>query len=335
MNSPDNFPAFSGTVFRGDINFESEALQLFLFQAEHVAVYRDFIRLLKVKPEKINCINDIPFLPVEFFKTHRVLTNGLEPEVIFKSSGTTGMQPSQHYVYKAAVYRDAFIHSFENFYGSADDYAFVCLLPSYLERNNSSLVYMADYLIRHSKNKYSDFFLDDFERLYQTLLSLNEQNEKTILLGVTYALLDFVNFLSLKGKPAFDHLIVMETGGMKGKRKEMVRDEVHALLTDGFGLESIHSEYGMTELLSQSYSKGNGLFYSPPWQKILIRDVNDAVTILPAGASGGINVIDLANYYSCAFIATGDLGRINCDGSFSVLGRFDQSDLRGCNLLVV
>lgn len=273
---------------------------------------------------------EIPYLPISFFKTHEILSSKEATEITFSSSGTTGMVQSRHLVTDLSVYDQSFTLAFEQFYGQIENTCFLALLPSYLERDGSSLIYMVDALIRDSKHPDSGYFLHNHEELHQKLNQLKATGQKTILIGVTYALLDFIEQYQLD----FPELVVMETGGMKGKRKEMVREELHGLLQTGFGVSDIHSEYGMTELLSQAYSKGEGIFACPPWMKIHLRDTNDPLTLLRNNRSGGINVIDLANLNSCSFIATQDLGRLFRDGSFEVLGRFDNADIRGCNLLV-
>lgn len=270
------------------------------------------------------------YLPINYFKTHKVVSGPFDVDQIFTSSGTTGLQTSRHYVKDIHLYIHSFVKSFEYFYGPSDDYCFLCLLPSYLEREGSSLVYMANHFIQNSKYAQSAFFLDDFGNLKTILIENEKKGIPSFLLGVTYALLDFAEFSQLDLK----HTIVMETGGMKGKRQEMVREAVHDQLKAAFGVSTIHSEYGMTELLSQAYSKGEGRFACPPWMKIIIRDTNDPFHFLEHGKTGGINIIDLANRNSCAFIETQDLGKSYADGSFEVLGRFDHSDIRGCNLLV-
>ncbi len=313
-----------------EATFEKRALEIFRFQSENNPVYKQFLSYLKINPKKINNIKDIPFLPIEFYKYHRVVSSPEPYELTFKSSGTTSFNRSIHYVKSAAIYRNSFLSGFQHFFGDINRYVILALLPSYIEQGESSLVYMTEHLIKESKHPESGFFLHNFDELSEILNTLENRKQKTILLGVSYALLDFVSKQTFNLK----HTIVMETGGMKGRRKEMLREELHAHLSKGFGVEKIYSEYGMTELLSQSYSKGDGLFESPPWKKILIRDTEDPFTYLPAGKSGGINVIDLANVHSCSFIATQDLGKIYPDGKFEILGRFDQSDIRGCNLLI-
>lgn len=319
-----------------DITFEKFnhfALDIFRFQAKENEVYSQFINELKININDVSEINQIPFLPIEFFKTH-VINSKVEilnskPE-LFTSSGTTGMIQSKHYVNDVSIYEKSYLKAFELFYGNVEEYCILALLPSYLDRDGSSLIYMADDLISKSSHPESGFYLNNYDELIIKLNKLEQENQKTILLGVTYALLDLIEKQHFNLK----HAIIMETGGMKGKRKEMVREELHAVLCKGFGVTEIHSEYGMTELLSQAYSKGNGIFTCPPWMQVMIRDTNDPFSFLPPNKTGGINVIDLANVYSCSFIATQDLGKIVGNKSFEVLGRFDNSDIRGCNLLV-
>lgn len=306
------------------------ALEIFRYQATYNAVYREFIQKLSIRPDQVDCVEEIPFLPVSFFKTDYVMTGNFQPEMIFSSSGTTGAATSRHYVKDLQLYQESFLNGFRYFFGNIKEYVVLALLPSYLEREGSSLVYMAEKLIKLSNDKHSGFYLHDYEKLSETLHALKKLGKKVLLLGVTYALLD----LSEQYPIHFPDLIVMETGGMKGKRKEMIREELHARLTSAFGVKKIYSEYGMTELLSQAYSKGDGIFATPPWMKVLVRDINDPLTILSAGHIGGINIIDLANIYSCSFIAVQDLGKIDATGRFEVIGRFDNSDVRGCNLLV-
>lgn len=310
--------------------FNEKALAIFRHQAANCLPYSQFISHLKVEPEKITQVEEIPYLPISFFKTHQVVSDQKKEEIIFSSSGTTGMVQSRHYVTDVEIYDQSFNLAFEQFYGKIEDTCLLALLPSYLERDGSSLIYMVDALLKQSKHPDSGYFLHNHEELYDKLIALKESGQKTILIGVTYALLDFLELYQLD----FPELIVMETGGMKGKRKEMVREELHEVLTRGFGVSAIHSEYGMTELLSQAYSLGNGVFDCPNWMKIVLRDTNDPLTLLSTSQTGGINVIDLANINSCSFIATQDLGRLLPGGSFEVLGRFDNADIRGCNLLV-
>ncbi|RZL50125.1 MAG: acyl transferase, partial [Pedobacter sp.] len=299
-------------------------------QSKNCAVYRDYIQNLRIDINEVKCIEDIPFLPISFFKTHSILSSKNPVEITFSSSGTTGMSQSSHYVTDVSLYEQSYLQAFNQFYGNIEEYCFLALLPSYQQRSGSSLIYMVNDLIEKSKHPQSGYFLYNHDELFATLTELKSRNQKTILIGVTYALLDFIEQFEVD----FPALIIMETGGMKGKRKEMVREELHEQLTKGFGVKSIHSEYGMTELLSQAYSLGDGVFNCPAWMQILIRDTNDPLSLLKNGKTGGINVIDLANINSCSFIATQDLGRINTDGSFEVLGRFDNADIRGCNLLV-
>jgi hypothetical protein len=310
--------------------FESLVLDIFHYQVENCEIYSNFVRNLGIKPLTVKNINNIPFLPIEFFKTQKVISSFDQPEEVFTSSGTSGSNQSKHSVLNIAVYIRSFRKSFELFYGDITRYAVLALLPSYLEREGSSLIYMMNDLIRLSKNDLSGYFLHDHKLLNDTLIDLKNSGTPTILIGVTYALLDFAESHSME----FPELIVMETGGMKGKRKEIVRNELHEILCSGFGVPVIHSEYGMTELLSQAYSKGAGIFHSPPWMRISIRDTNDPLQLLGEDQTGGINVIDLANINSCSFIATQDLGKTFSDGTFEVLGRFDNSDIRGCNLLI-
>ena len=310
--------------------FNEVALTIFQHQAKNCIVYRDYIRNLKIDTDTIKHYRQIPFLPISFFKSHNVLSTNEPVEIVFSSSGTTGQITSKHLVSNLNIYEQSFNKAFEQFYGAPSEICIIALLPSYLEREGSSLIYMVDDLLKQSKHPLSGYFLHNHDQLFTTLQDLKTAKQKTILIGVTYALLDFVEQFQID----FPELIVMETGGMKGKRKEMVREELHDTLYNGFGVQQIHSEYGMTELLSQGYSYGNGIFNCPPWMKILLRDTSDPLSLLQNRQSGGINVIDLANVNSCAFIATQDLGKIYPDGSFEVLGRFDNADIRGCNLLV-
>jgi len=315
---------------RTKADFNRLALEVFRFQYDRNPVYRKFADSLGTKPSLIKTYKEIPFLPIEFFKTHKVVCGNYEPEAVFESSGTTGTHTSRHFVKKVSLYEKSLLQGFIRFFGEPREYVFLALLPSYLERTGSSLVHMADMLIRLSSRSESGFYLHDYQRLAQRLSALQQQKAKVILLGVTYALLDLAEQYPMD----FPELIVMETGGMKGKRREMVREELHGILQKAFGVQNIYSEYGMTELLAQAYSKGKGVFSTPPWMKVLIRDVNDPLSYVTQGKSGGINVIDLANLYSCSFIATQDLGKCHSGGRFEVLGRFDNSDVRGCNLLV-
>ncbi len=310
--------------------FEDVCIEIFSFQARYNEVYKKYLSLIKVESNRVRRSEDIPFLPIEFFKSHRITTGMQPPQIVFSSSGTSVGIQSKHEVADVAIYEQSFRRTFEQFYGSPKHMVILALLPSYSEREGSSLIYMVDDLIRKSDHPSSGYFLHNHDELFSTLQELKANGMKTLLIGVTYALLDFVEHYHID----YPELIVMETGGMKGKRREMIREEVHEILCKGFQVNRIHSEYGMTELLSQAYSTGKGLFRCPPWMKIGIRDTNDPFGKLPNGRTGAINVIDLANVYSCAFVATQDLGKLHSDSSFEVLGRFDQSDIRGCNLLV-
>lgn len=313
-----------------EATFNEVALTVFKHQAAYCEIYRNYIQNLKINPSSISNYNQIPFLPIAFFKSHVILSTAVKPEIIFSSSGTTGQVTSKHHVSDIKIYERSFNTAFEQFYGKPKDICILALLPSYLEREGSSLIYMVDDLLKQSEHPQSGYFLHNLTQLHSTLNELKTAGQKTILIGVTYALLDFVEQYQID----FPELIVMETGGMKGKRKEMVREELHEALYAGFGVKNIHSEYGMTELLSQGYSYGQGIFKTPAWIKILLRDTSDPLSLVQGKQSGGINVIDLANINSCSFIATQDLGKIYEDGSFEVLGRFDNADIRGCNLLV-
>lgn len=315
---------------KGNEDFNAIALEIFKLQSKNCAVYRNYIQNLRVDINQVKRVDDIPFLPISFFKTHSILSSTNPIDITFSSSGTTGMSQSSHHVIDVSLYEQSYLQAFNQFYGNIVDYCFLALLPSYQQRAGSSLIYMVNDLIEKSNHPQSGYFLYNHDELFETLNNLKSKSQKTILIGVTYALLDFIEKFEID----FPELIIMETGGMKGKRKEMVREELHQQLTNGFGVKSIHSEYGMTELLSQAYSLGDGIFNCPGWMKILIRDTNDPLSLINNGKTGGINVIDLANVNSCSFIATQDLGRINPDGSFEVLGRFDNADIRGCNLLV-
>lgn len=312
-------------------DFNDLSIAAFHFQYKHIAIYRQFVDSRKILPQKIAHFSQIPFLPISFFKTHALIAEKEKTQKIFKSSGTTDSSRCQHFVQNLSLYEQAFFLGFENIYGSVSNYCILALLPSYIENGDSSLVYMAEKLIQKSKHKESGFYLNNLNELINKLEDLENRNQKTILLGVSYALLDVIE----KKQFQLKNTIIMETGGMKGRRKEMIREELHQKLSLGFGTDKIHSEYGMTELLSQTYSTGNGIFENPPWMKILIRDVNDPTAFLPIGQSGGINVIDLSNLYSISFIETKDLGKILPTGQFEILGRFDNSDVRGCNLLIV
>tara|TARA_R110001632_G_scaffold140060_1_gene255973 strand:+ start:79034 stop:80008 length:975 start_codon:yes stop_codon:yes gene_type:complete len=312
-------------------DFKTCALKVFKHQFENNAVYRSFCDLLYIHPSDVKELKEIPFLPIQFFKSHKILSSKESVLEIFTSSGTTGSVTSKHLVTDISWYEKSYLKGFEYFYGNIEDYTILALLPNYLEREGSSLIYMVDDLIKKSKKSASGFYLNDIGKLSNKLTHLNKNNRKTLLIGVTYALLDLIEQQEFQ----LNNTIIMETGGMKGRRKELIRDQLHEILCEGFGVTEIHSEYGMTELLSQGYSKGNGIFDCPPWMKILTRDTEDALTILENSKTGGLNVIDLANYNSCSFIATQDLGKVNPNGNFEVLGRFDHSDIRGCNLMVM
>ncbi len=315
----------------GKKEFEKIAMKVYRYQYEKNTVYREFCTLIKKKPNAVKLITDIPFLPIQFFKNHTILHSNKKAAQIFMSSGTTGMQTSKHYVSDISIYENSYLKGFSEFYGNIENYCVLALLPSYLEREGSSLIYMVNDLINKSKHQDSGFYLDNYKALIQKLETLDAAGQNTILIGVSYALLNLVEQHQFK----LNNTIIMETGGMKGQRKELIREELHKILCKGFNVPSIHSEYGMTELLSQAYSLGNGLFECPPWMQIFIRDTEDALTLLPNGKTGGINIIDLANINSCSFIATQDLGKKNAKHAFEVLGRFDNSDIRGCNLMVL
>ena len=316
-------------------NFEETALAVFNFQYLQNPVYNQFCKALHIEPAKINTLNKIPFLPIAFFKTHIVTTTQFEAAALFESSGTTQTINSKHLVKDIALYEQSFSAAFRLFYGNLKDWCIIALLPSYLERKNSSLVMMADKLIEQSGHAQSGFYLNELEKLHDTLLQLEKQQQKTLLIGVTFALLDFAEQYPMQ----LQHTTIMETGGMKGRREELTRQEVHEILCTSFKVNKIHSEYGMTELLSQAYSKGDGIFNCPPWMKIILREEDDPLSVqVPNNSktlSGAINVIDLANMYSCSFIATDDAGKLHPDESFEVLGRLDNSDIRGCSLLAL
>ncbi|MBC5862247.1 LuxE/PaaK family acyltransferase [Flavobacterium turcicum] len=311
--------------------FEKIALKVFRFQYENNLVYNEFCQFLKTDPHKVKSLQQIPFLPIQFFKSHAVISNSNPIQETFTSSGTTGMITSKHLVTDVSLYEESYRRGFAEFYGNIEDYVVLALLPSYLEREGSSLIYMVKDLIELSNQADSGFYLNDHDALITKLVELDNQGQNVILFGVTFALLDLIEKLPFQ----LQHTIIMETGGMKGRRKEMIREELHEQLCQGFGVSAIHSEYGMTELLSQAYSLGDGVFECPAWMQILIRDTEDALTYIDNGKTGGINVIDLANINSCSFIATQDLGKKNYNNSFEVLGRFDNSDIRGCNLMVL
>jgi phenylacetate-coenzyme A ligase PaaK-like adenylate-forming protein len=312
-------------------DFKQVAFSVFRHQFENNKVYRSFCDLLYIHPSDVHTLEDIPFLPIEFFKSKKIISSLEEVQEVFTSSGTTGSVTSKHYVSDIEFYKESYLKGFAHFYGNIEDYAVLALLPNYLERKGSSLVYMVADLIQRSKNKKSGFYLNNIEELAKKLIKIDQKGQKTLLIGVSFALMDLIEKCQFELK----NTIIMETGGMKGRRKELVRNELHALLQQGFGVKNIHSEYGMTELLSQGYSNGNGVFETPPWMKVITRDPEDALSIQKNGKTGGINIIDLANYNSCAFIATQDLGKVHQNGTFEIIGRFDNSDIRGCNLLVL
>jgi len=309
--------------------FNALALELFQHQATNNSVYREYLKLLNIQPSSVQKVAEIPFLPIEIFKSHDVMNGSFEPEITFTSSGTTGKNTSRHFVRNPDFYRECFIRGFEHFYGNLKKYCILALLPSYLERKGSSLVHMAQGFMEESRHPENGFYLDELKSLSQVLQKLQNRQQPCLLLGVSYALLD----LAARFPQPLSETIIMETGGMKGKRKEITREELHQTLGEAFGVNHIHSEYGMTELMSQAYASESGEFYCPPWMRVLIRERDDPMKFC-VGRTGGINVIDLANIDSCAFIATSDLGRAYENGAFEVLGRFDASDVRGCNLMV-
>ncbi|WP_439130142.1 LuxE/PaaK family acyltransferase [Polaribacter sp.] len=316
---------------KNEQDFTKITLEVFKHQFKNNRVYRSFCDLLYIHPADVKAIEDIPFLPIQFFKSRKVISSLQEIDEIFTSSGTTGSITSKHYVSDINLYKKSYLKGFAHFYGNIENYVVLALLPNYLERKGSSLVFMVDDLINKTKNDESGFYLNNLDELATKLINLNKKEQKVLLIGVSFALLDLIE----KQKFRLNNTIIMETGGMKGRRKELVREELHQLLQKGFGVTEIHSEYGMTELLSQAYSKGNGIFKTPPWMKILTRDTEDALSIQQTGKTGGINVIDLANYNSCSFIATQDLGKVHENDTFEIIGRFDNADIRGCNLMVL
>jgi phenylacetate-coenzyme A ligase PaaK-like adenylate-forming protein len=316
---------------QNEAGFTEVALAVFKHQFQTNRVYRSFCDLINVHPSDVQKVSDIPFLPIQFFKSRKVLASREEVQEIFTSSGTTGSRTSKHFVTDIKLYKESYRKGFHHFYGNIEAYTVLALLPNYLERKGSSLVYMVEDFIARSKHVESGFYLDNLEELTKTLIKLDKSGQKTLLIGVSFALLDLIE----KQQFNLKNTIVMETGGMKGRRKELVREELHAILQEGFGVNEIHSEYGMTELLSQGYSQGKGIFKTPPWMRVLTRDTEDALSIQSPGKNGGLNVIDLANYNSCSFIATQDLGKVHKDGTFEIMGRFDSSDIRGCNLMVL
>jgi len=313
-----------------DEQFQELALEVFQYQAAENPVYKAYLSHLGILPGSVGTKEEIPFLPIEFFKKHRVVTGNLGQDMIFESSGTTGEDTSKHYVCDLELYRRSLTAAFRLFYGDPGKYCILALLPSYLERKHSSLVYMARELINLSGHTGSGFYLDDLKDLVRQLETLENEQQPTLLLGVSFALLDLAENFPLDLR----NTIVMETGGMKGRREELTRHELHERLCLAFKVGAIHSEYGMTELLSQAYSNKDGAFHTPPWMKVVISDPYDPLSMMPPDRSGGINIIDLANLHSCSFIATQDIGKIIPGGGFEVLGRFDNSDIRGCNLML-
>ncbi|MFH4966838.1 acyl transferase [Gaetbulibacter sp. M240] len=321
------------TIFKikNNHDFETKALEIFNYQFENNRVYRSFCDLLYRHPGDVKRLEDIPFLPIQFFKSHDVLSSKSKVSHTFTSSGTTGANPSKHLITDINIYENSFNLGFKKFYGDISDYVILGLLPSYLERKGSSLIYMVNSLITQSGHPESGFYLNNLEQLKNTLQNLDTSGKKVLLIGVSFALLDLVENYRFQ----LNNTIVMETGGMKGYRKELIREELHNTLKQGFGVSVIHSEYGMTELLSQAYSQGNGIFHTPNWMRIITRDTEDALALQEPEKTGGINIIDLANVNSCSFIATQDLGKVYGDGTFEIIGRFDNSDIRGCNLMVL
>ena len=314
-----------------DSTFDNIALRIFYKQAKENKVYRDFIGFLGIEPTSIDRVDKIPFLPISFFKSHDVVTgNQGIPEIIFTSSGTSGSFSSRHIVPQLSFYLSNAKRNFEFFFGSLTEYHILALLPSYLERDGSSLISMVNYFMAESQSSGSGFYLNNYEELLRQIKKVKDDGRKVLLLGVSFALLE----LAERFEVDLSQCIIMDTGGMKGKRKELTREELHEFLQNKFHVDVIHSEYGMTELMSQAYSAGGGLYSLPPWMKAVARDLNDPFKMEPIGKTGGINVIDLANLHSCAFIETQDLGKIHQNGRFEILGRFDNSDIRGCNLLV-
>jgi len=316
---------------KNDEQFNNISLQVFEYQYNYNEIYRTYINKLNVRISEIKHYKDIPCMPIDFFKTHKILSSENKIETTFRSSGTTGMTTSEHHITDLSIYEKSFIKTFDFFYDKPEDYTFLALLPSYSERNDSSLIYMVEKLMQISNKKDNGFYLYNHRDLFLKLTDLEKQNKKTILIGVSFALLDFFEVFKIP----LNNTTIIETGGMKGRKKEIIREELHSVIKKATGLKEVHSEYGMTELLSQAYAKSENKYFSPQWMKVLIRDTNDPFSYLEIGASGGINIIDLANINSCSFIETKDLGKIHKDKLFEVLGRFDNSDVRGCNLMVI
>lgn len=314
-------------------NFQETALLVFKYQAKNVEIYKRYIELMSIDVDAINTIEKVPFLPISFFKTNQIVSqkfNINSETIVFESSGTTGQISSKHYVVRPSIYEKSFQKSFKLFFGNIDEYCILGLLPTYLERGNSSLVYMVDNLIKKSNHFLSGFYLHNHAELFEALLKLEKTKQPTLLFGVTYALLDFAEKYSLK----LNFVKIIETGGMKGRREELTRKDVHGILKENFSLEQIYSEYGMTELFSQAYSMQNGIYNSPKWMKILIREINDPLSINKHG-KGAVNIIDLANLCSCSFLATDDYGEVYENGEFEINGRIEQSEIRGCSLMAV
>lgn len=311
-------------------DFEKKAIEIFADQAQNNLVYQQYLKLLKVDPKKVRSISQIPFLPIGLFKSHRVINGSQRPKITFTSSGTTGSTTSQHHVIDPDFYLEVTRKGFNSFYGALENYCILALLPAYLERRGSSLVYMVDNFIRRSKYPESGFYLNNLDALSRQLRDNQANKIPTLLIGVSFALLD----LAEQFPQDLSRIILMETGGMKGRRKEITRDELHHQLKKAFTVPNVHSEYGMTELLSQAYSKGGGWFKGSPTFRVLAREITDPFAYVPAGRTGLLNIVDLANVDSCSFLATDDLGQIRPDGSFKVIGRLDDSDIRGCNLMV-
>jgi hypothetical protein len=332
MEHLDNQSLQHSRIFgiENEVEFSRVALDVFHYQSEVCTVYKRYLQLLGVRPKSVVTVPEIPFLPIEIFREAPVIAAGKVAQMIFRSSGTTGTITSAHHVAELSLYRESLLQGFRRFYGSPEDYTFLALLPTYIERPDASLIYMVKTLMEESGQTLGDFYINDLDTLHQRIIELQQSGKKFFLLGVTFALLDFADRYRLQ----LDNAIVVETGGMKGRRKELIRDELHERLCERLGVNTIHSEYGMTELLSQAWSKGSGRYITPPWMHIDIGDMNDPFHRLGEGTTGVIRVIDLANLYSCSFIATQDLGKKFADGTFEVLGRIDNSDLRGCNLMV-
>ena len=337
LNNVPEITSWENKIFRASFyTFEGLALELFQFQYNNNPLYRQFCDSLQIDPLKVDHIVKIPFMPVQLFKTHEIKTTEFEAETVFESSGTTGSATSRHFIKNTQLYTDSFTHAFELFYGNPSEWCVLGLLPSYLERGHSSLVYMVENLIQQSGHPFSGFYLADHEKLYHTLLHNEIIRQPTLLIGVTYGLLDF----AANYKMRLSNTIIMETGGMKGRRAEITREEVHAILKSQLGISEIHSEYGMTELLSQAYSRKEGLFKCPPWMEVLIREEDDPMAVYRSpkaktAITGVVNIIDLANIYSCAFLATNDIGKLHHNGFFEILGRTDASEIRGCSLLTL